>query len=90
MASDKDKPKDVKFKVTISVNGQAIKDDYPENEQVQVAVHAALIATKNKDDLSLYDITFNGNPVDVNKTWKQSGIPEKSTIIVSNKPGKKA
>lgn len=94
MANDKDKGNGAgssKFKVTISVNGQNVKEkDYPEDEKIEVAVHAALVSTMNKDDLALYDITNEGNPVDVSKTWAQSGIAEKSTVIVSNKPGKKA
>ncbi|MEA3189776.1 MAG: hypothetical protein QOD77_358 [Thermoplasmata archaeon] len=81
---------DKKFEATISVNGQAVKDSYPENQKIQVAVKKALSDTGNKDDLSLYDVTFNGKPVDVSKSWKDSGIPEKATIILSNKPGKKA
>ena len=79
-----------KFKVTISVNGQSVKEDPPGDEKIELAIHRALQATQNKDDLSLYDVTFDGKAVDVSKTWEGSGIPEKSTILVSNKPGKKA
>lgn len=82
--------KENKLRVRISVNGQIIEEEYPEHQKIEVAIHKALRDTKNKDDLSLYDVTLNGKPVDVTKTWKESGIPAGSTIIVSNKPGKKA
>ena len=88
MASDK--ATDKKFTVTISINGQTVKEERPPNQKVEVAIRDALRTTQNKDDVSLYDITYNGKAIDVTKTWNESGIPENSTIIVANKPGKKA
>ncbi len=79
-----------KISVKISVNGQSIEDDYPPNQPIQAAVKQSLTKTNHTVDLSTYNVTVDGEPLDVNQTFSGAGLKDGDCILVSNKPGKKA
>lgn len=75
-------------KVTFSINGQTVTDNYPKAKPIDVVVKQLLKKSGNSDDLSMYDFTVSGTDFNVNQKFEV--LANNALIVISNKPGTKA
>lgn len=85
MGAEKD---DKRVKVSFSINGQTVTDEYPASKPIDTVVRKLLKDSGNSDDLSKYDYTLNGKDFNVNQ--KFAVLQDGALVVISNKPGTKA
>lgn len=82
-------PAEKKVNVTFIVSGQGVTKDFPVKIRLKAAVEQVLAETKNTgQSLENWVLTYEGNQVDLSKTFEELGIKDGARLLLNVRAGR--
>lgn len=82
-------PEEKKVSVTFIVSGQGVTKEFPIKQPLKAAVQQVLADTKNTgQSIENWVLTFEGNQVDLSKTFEELGIKTGARLLLNVRAGR--